>query len=146
MTFALIPFDADGIPQQTMADLPDELVANCRATADLYRRVGFAPPWIGYIAAVDGRGVGGGAFVGAPQDGCVEIAYYTLEHERRQGFASRTAAALVEIARTQDPRIGIKAYTLKEDNSSTRILKGLGFSRVGVAQDPDAGDVWEWRL
>ncbi len=76
----------------------------------------------------------------------MEIAYYTLEHERRQGFASRTAAALVEIARTQDPRIGIKAYTLKEDNSSTRILKGLGFSRVGVAQDPDAGEVWEWRL
>lgn len=146
MTFALIPFDADGIPQQATADLPDELVANCQATADLYRRVGFAPPWIGYIAAVDGRGVGGGAFVGAPQDGCVEIAYYTLEHKRRQGFASRTTAALVEIARTQDPRIGIKAYTLKEDNSSTRILKGLGFSRVGVAQDPDAGEVWEWRL
>lgn len=125
--------------------MPEALVANCLATADLYRRVGFAPPWIGYVAVADNRAVGGGAFVGPPRDGSVEIAYFTLEHEQGQGFATRTAASLVEIARNHAPGIGLKAFTLKEENPSTKILSGLGFAIVGVAQDADAGEVWEWR-
>ena len=145
MTFALIPYDQDGTPVQGVAEMPEALVANCRATADLYRRVGFVPPWIGYVAVVNGRGVGGGAFVGPPKDGFVEIAYFTLENEQWQGYATRTAASLIELARATDPRIGLKAFTLKEENPSTRILKGLGFSIIGVAEDADAGEVWEWR-
>lgn len=144
MTFTLIPCDAHGLPVQAVAVWPDALAANCRATADLYRRVGFVPPWIGYVAVVEGRGVGGGAFVGPPREGFVEIAYFTLEHEQGRGYASRTAAALVALARTEDPRLGLRAFTLKEENPSTRILKGLGFSVVGTAQDADAGEVWEW--
>lgn len=89
--------------------------------------------------------VGGGAFVGPPKDGFVEIAYFTLENEQGQGFASKTAASLVQIARAHAPDIGLKAFTLKEENPSTKILAGLGFSIVGVAQDADAGEVWEWR-
>lgn len=145
MTFSLIPCDRDGTPLELVSDLPEALAANCRATADLYRRVGFEPPWIGYIAVVNGRGVGGGAFVGAPTDGFVEIAYFTLEEEQGQGYATRTAASLMELARATNPRIGIKAFTLKEENPSTRILKGLGFSIIGLAEDADAGEVWEWR-
>ena len=145
MTFALIPCDRDGAPVQAVSEMPEALAANCRATADLYRRVGFMPPWIGYVAVVNGRGVGGGAFVGAPRDGFVEIAYFTLENEQGQGYATRTAALLMEIARATDPLIGLKAFTLKEENPSTRILKGLGFSIAGVARDADAGEVWEWR-
>jgi hypothetical protein len=57
----------------------------------------------------------------------------------------KTANALVEIARLHSPKIGIKAFTLKEENPSTKILKRLGFSIVGIAQDDDAGEVWEWR-
>ncbi len=125
--------------------MAEELIVNCQATAELYQRIGFVPPWIGYIAVVDNRGVGGGAFVGPPKDGYVEIAYFTLENERGQRIASQTAATLVEIARAQDPKIGLKAFTLKEDNPSTKILKRLGFSIVGVAKDADAGEVWEWR-
>ncbi|MEZ5545728.1 MAG: hypothetical protein R3F10_11185, partial [Lysobacteraceae bacterium] len=59
--------------------------------------------------------------------------------------AFQTASSLVAIARTHDPEIGIKAFTLKEENASTKILRALGFSIVGVAQDDDAGEVWEWR-
>ena len=125
--------------------MPEALVANCLATAELYRRVGFVPPWIGYVAAVDGRGVGGGAFVGPPAEGFVEIAYFTVENEQRKGYASRTAASLVEIARAHTPEIGLKAFTLKEKNPSTKILERLGFSIVGTAQDADVGEVWEWR-
>jgi len=145
MKFSLIPCDQDGHPLKAGIDMPEALVENCQATADLYRRVGFAPPWIGYVAVVGNRAVGGGAFVGPPRDGFVEIAYFTLENEQGQGFASQTAATLVRIARNHAPDIGLKAFTLKEDNPSTKILRGLGFSIAGVAQDADAGEVWEWR-
>jgi len=125
--------------------MADELVANCQATADLYRRVGYLEPWVGYVTVADGRGVGGGAFVGPPKEGCVEIAYFTLNAEQGRRYASQTAAGLVEIARAHAPDIKLKAFTLKEENPSTRILKRLGFSIIGVAQDADAGEVWEWR-
>jgi len=125
--------------------MPEALVTNCEATADLYRRIGFDPPWIGYVAVVDGRAVGGGAFVGAPQDGWVEIAYFTLEPEQGRGYASLTAATLVEIARAHAPTIGIRALTLREENASTKILRRLGFAVAGTTRDPDAGEVWEWR-
>ena len=145
MAFSLVPCDQNGNPAQAIPDMPEVLVANCQATAELYRRVGFAPPWIGYVAVVNNRGVGGGAFVGPPKDGCVEIAYFTLENEQCKGYASQTASSLVAVARAHDPEIGLKAFTLKEENASTNILRALGFSIVGVAQDADTGEVWEWR-
>jgi hypothetical protein len=37
-----------------------ELAASCQATAKLYCRVGYLEPWIGYVAVVDNREVGGG--------------------------------------------------------------------------------------
>lgn len=145
MTFSLVPCDQDGNPLRADLKMPDALLANCQATADLYRRVGFVPPWIGYVAVAGDRAVGGGAFVGPPKDGFVEIAYFTLEDEQGRGYASKTAGALVEIARAHTAGIGLKAFTLKEENPSTKILGKLGFSVIGVAQDPDAGEVWEWR-
>lgn len=145
MSFSLLPCDATGTPAPPLARMPDALTANCQGTAALYQRVGFVPPWIGYVAVVDGRGVGGGAFVGPPQEGVVEIAYYTLDDEQGRGYGTQTAAALVALARAHTPGIALKAYTLMEENASTRILHRLGFTRVGVAHDADAGDVWEWR-
>lgn len=102
-------------------------------------------PWVGYIAVADGTVVGGGAFVGPPADGLAEIAYCTCSGCEGRGYATQTATALVEIARHHDPAVSLKAYTLMQDNASTRILKRLGFSVAGTAQDPDAGEVWEWR-
>jgi RimJ/RimL family protein N-acetyltransferase len=145
MKFSLVPCDDKGIPLEHIAVLPEELTANCTATADLYRRVGYQPPWIGYVAVVDGCGVGGGAFVGPPQDGLVEIAYYTLKDHEGRGHASRTAASLVAIARRHDPQLTLRAFTLMEHNASTRILGKLGLRIFGTAQDDDAGEVWEWR-
>ncbi|TXI91253.1 MAG: N-acetyltransferase [Burkholderiaceae bacterium] len=144
--FSLVACDQNGIPTQASLELPDALFSNCQATAELYQRIGFCPPWVGYVTVVENRAVGGGAFVGAPQEGCVEIAYFTLDHEQGKGYAFQTAAALVAIARAHDPTIRIKAFTLKEENASTRILRKLGFVIVGLAQDPDAGEVWEWQF
>jgi RimJ/RimL family protein N-acetyltransferase len=145
MTFSLVSCDQTGTPTQAIPEMSEALVANCQATADLYSRVGFVPPWIGYIAVVNNRGVGGGAFVGPPKDGYVEIAYFTLEGEQGQRYASQTAASLVALARAHAPEVRLKAFTLMEENPSTRILRRLGFSIVGVAKDADAGEVWEWR-
>lgn len=145
MSFSLVRCDADGRPVQPIAGLTAELEANCAGTADLYRRVGFVEPWVGYVAVVDGEGVGGGAFVGPPTDNCVEIAYFTLKEHEGRGFASQTAAGLVEIARQAAPQVQLKAFTLMEQNASTRILQRLGFEVIGTSQDPDAGEVWEWR-
>lgn len=145
MTFSLVRCDADGRPLQSIAGLSAELEANCVATAELYRRVGFVEPWVGYVAVVDGAGVGGGAFVGPPSDNCVEIAYFTLKDHEGRGYASQTAAGLVEIAKKAAPQVQLKAFTLMEQNASTRILQRLGFEVIGTSQDPDAGEVWEWR-
>ena len=145
MGFSLIQCDAEGTPTELIARMSDPLVANCVATADLYRRIGYVEPWVGYVAVDDGEGVGGGAFVGAPKDNCVEIAYFTLTDKEGQGYATRTVAWLIEIARRNDPRIVLKAFTLQEHNASTSILQRFSFRVVGDAHDEDAGAVWEWR-
>jgi ribosomal-protein-alanine N-acetyltransferase len=145
MAVVLIRCAPDGKPVAPVAVLPEELAANCEATADLYRRIGYVEPWVGYISVANNAPVGGGAFVGPPKDGCVEIAYFTLPAFQGQGYAGETAAGLVAIARAHDPAVKLKAFTLMEDNPSVRILRRLGFAIVGTAQDADAGEVWEWR-
>ena len=145
MAFVLIRCAPDGIPVAPVEELPAELSANCVATAELYRKMGYLEPWVGYIAIADGTPVGGGAFVGPPKDGFVEIAYYTLTDCQGHGFAAKTAARLVAIARGADPAVKLKAFTLMEENPSVRILRKLGFANVGTVQDADAGTVWEWR-
>ena len=145
MRFELVPLDAAGMPSQPLV-LSDELTANCAATALLYTRIGFVAPWIGYVAVADGQPVGGGAFVGPPRDHRVEIAYYTLPAFAGHGHATRTAAALLKIARAAAPGVVVAALTLPEHNASTRVLQKLGFQFHGIGQDADAGPVWEWRL
>jgi RimJ/RimL family protein N-acetyltransferase len=142
----LVPIDEAGnaaVPAEAMTAMLKE---NCAATASFYRVVGFAPPWIGYVAVENGRPVGGGAFKGAPKDGSVEIAYYTLPELEGQGFASATARELLRIARSADPAIVITAQTLPVPNASNALLKKLGFAFRGALIHPEDGEVWEWRL
>jgi [ribosomal protein S5]-alanine N-acetyltransferase len=145
MAFSLVRCGADGIPLIPIRNVPDAIIATYAANADLYRRVGFLPPWVSYLAVDDGRPVGGGAFVGPPRDDRVEIAYFTLKDLEGLRYATRTASELVAIARNADPGIVIGAFTLRETNASTKILQRLGLRLFGDAQDSDAGDVWEWR-
>ena len=143
--FSLIRCGTDGSPIEPIGTLPDEIAANCKATAEFYGRIGFIEPWVGYVAVDSDTAVGGGAFVGAPRDNLVEIAYYTLSRMEGKGYATQTASELLRIARTHQPGITIKAFTLRENNASTKILEKLGFKLFGDARDPYAGDVWEWR-
>jgi RimJ/RimL family protein N-acetyltransferase len=144
--FSLLQCDRDGQPVGELESIPAEIAQACRLNADLHRRLGYEPPWVSYIAADDRRAVGGGAFVGAPRYGIVEIAYFTLPEFRQQGYALRTATQLIAIARRTAPDIVLKALTLPEPNPSTKILERLGFKVVGLAHDADAGQVWEWQL
>jgi len=142
--FRLLAIPPDG----RIADLaiPDDLAPMIELTLAFYAKAGCEPPWVSYLATSDGVAVGGGAFVGAPKQGAVEIAYFTLEARRRQGFATRTARALVEIARRADAAVAIQAKTAPEPGASTRILERNGFERSGFAQDDEIGEAWLWTL
>jgi len=143
--FTLLRCDRDGRAMGDLDGISDELVTACARSADLYRRIGYEPPWVSYVAVDSCRGVGGGAFVGPPRDGLVEIAYFTLQEFQRRGYATQTASQLVAIARDASPSIVLRAFTLPEISASTKVLERLGFAVVGFANDEDAGRVWEWR-
>ncbi len=115
-------------------------------TMDFYKRVGFAPPWIGYYAEQNGTLVGCAAFKGAPIHGTVEIAYGTFENHQKQGVATAICRKLVELARQTDHTIRITARTLPEKNYSTRVLQKNGFVLLGTVEDPEDGNVWEWEF
>ena len=88
--FALVACARDGTIASP-CERAREIDQACAATAAMYDRLGFDPPWIGYIAISSGTAVGGGAFVGAPADNRVEIAYFTLADHRRTGVATQIA-------------------------------------------------------
>ncbi len=107
-------------------------------------------PWTGYLSLADGRLVGGGGFAALPRDGEVEIGYFTLPGWQRQGHGRRTAAALMDIARSADPRLTVVAHTARsapteaDGSASARILRSLGFGAALPMQDAEAGPVWRW--
>jgi len=143
--FRLVQCDAAGAPVEPLV-MPDALTQACAASAALYARIGFASPWVSYIAVADDACVGGCAFVGAPNEGRVEIAYFTLPPFEGRGYARASAAALVALARAAAPEVTVFAKTLPEHNSSTAILQRLRFTHVGETQDDDIGVVWLWEL
>lgn len=136
----------DGAVVDHAGPLPDGVRQNCEMTAKYYAGAGFVPPWIGYVAVANGTVVGNGGFTGAPQDGRVEIAYYTVPALEGRGYATGTARALIAVARKADPTLLIVARTLPMTNASTAILRKLGFAHAGTVSTPDDGDVWEWHL
>lgn len=116
----------------------------CQMTLDHYQRVGYAPPWIGYMVMQDGEIVGTGGFKGRPINGSVEIAYGTEEAHQKKGVGTAICSELVLIAQHADPGLEITACTLPENNFSTRILEKNRFEFVGTIQDPEDGEVWKW--
>jgi len=57
----------------------------------------------------------------------------------RVSFAAR---ALVDVARSTAPAVGLIAKTLPETGPSTRILEKAGFARVGHVADDEVGEAW----
>ena len=116
------------------------------ATTQLYRAVGYEPPWIGYLAIEEDICVGFCGFKSPPQNNRVEIAYYTFPEYESRGVATRMAAKLIRIALDKTPAITVAAQTLPVENASTSVLKKLRFRLVGSVEHPEDGLVWEWHL
>jgi ribosomal-protein-alanine N-acetyltransferase len=86
-------------------------------------------------------------YTGPPNtQGVVEVAYGIAPSFRGQGLATWAAAELIRRA-FEDVRVRVVcAHTLPEENASTRVLKKVGMTFVGLDEDVDAGTVWRWEL
>jgi len=145
-SFRLVACDANGRPDELIAELPSPIAEACKGCSDLYKRLGYMPPWVSYIALYSDFPVGSGAFVGPPVGNRVEIAYFTVPEHERRGFATLTAQGLVAIARECQPNVEIFAKTAPESNASTAILKNIGFELIGTTIDHEIGEAWAWLL
>jgi RimJ/RimL family protein N-acetyltransferase len=111
----------------------------------LYDRTQAVAPWIGYLAhdVQTGELVGSCSFIGNGANGSAEIAYFTFPQFEGAGVATAMARELLAVAaRAGNP--DLHAFTLPEENASTRILEKLGFTCTGEGHDEDAGVVWRW--
>lgn len=111
---------------------------------DFYPKIGFIMPWVGYFVVREDQIVGSCSFVGQPQQGRVEIAYYTFPAFEGQGIASFACSSLISIAYQADPEVTITAKTAPEHNASTKILENHQFTFSGIVQDEEIGDAWLW--
>lgn len=140
----LLPIEIEHTLNGRFADNPE-----CKSILDVfpayYQKVGFTKPWIGYFASIDGSEiVGCGGFKGKPREGKIEIAYGTFQNFEGQGIGTEICRQLVLISLKTDPLIKITARTLMESNASTKILKRNDFEFVGIVNDEEDGNVWEW--
>jgi RimJ/RimL family protein N-acetyltransferase len=144
----LVPLDRKRLDMLRGLASTEPLISVLAATAELYDATGQEAPWLSYLAADEDTGdiVGIGSFTGPPDDGLVEISYFTFPGFEARGIAGRMAAELVAIARAHPDIRRIGAHTLPEENAATRVLTKLGFSRAGTSTDPEAGSVWAWTL
>lgn len=142
----LVEITREGSPGETLSVVSAIAQEACASTAALYQKVGFFPPWIGYLAMRDSEMVGTCAFPAAPAAGRVEIAYFTFPAFEGRGIGTAMAAKLIAVARAVQPAIEIFAQTLPVTNASNSILKKLGFDLAGQVDHPEEGPVWEWRL
>ena len=116
----------------------------CTSTIAMYPNQLPMLPWVGYLAEKNGVIVGTCAFKSSPENGEVEIAYFTFPEYEGQGVATLMAQWLLNIA-NQHGVSCVKAQTLPEKNASVRILERLNFVFVGSVDHPEDGKVWEWR-
>src|SRR5207249_4544489 len=90
------------------------------------------------------RVIGACGFKGAPDEGVVEIAYFTFPAFERCGYATAMAAALIDVAARSGEANRVRAHTLPEPNASSRLLRRLRFDFEGPVEDPEDGPVWRW--
>jgi RimJ/RimL family protein N-acetyltransferase len=142
----LIAITENGDLAKPVPAVPTIAAGIVAATTQLYRAVGYEPPWIGYLVIEDGICVGTCGFKSPPEHNRVEIAYFTFPEYESRGVATRMASELVRLAWDKMPTVKVAAQTLPEENASTSVLKKLRFRFVGTVEHPEDGPVWEWQL
>ncbi len=146
MEFELVAIDQNGELSKPVQLTPQVATEVVEATTQLYRAVGYEPPWIGYLAVENGTCVGTCGFKSPPQNNRVEIAYFTFPEYESRGIATRMGSELIRLALDKMPAVTVAAQTLPEENASTSVLKKLGFRLVGSVEHPEDGSVWEWKF
>jgi len=101
---------------------------------------------MGYLVLEKETIIGTCAFRSPPQNGEVEIAYFTFPEFEGRGFGTEMARQLIQIVKNMKPETRIFAFTLPEKNASNRILQKLGFCFAGETRDEDQLVVWRWEL
>ncbi len=140
----LLPIDKDETLKKEFLANP-ECIEILSVFRNLYIRVGFEKPWIGYFTTLENNEIIGVAgFKGKPKNGKVEISYGTFKNYQQQGIGTELCHQLVLLSLQKDKKVKITARTLPENNASTRILKKNGFKFSGPVWDEDDGNVWEW--
>jgi RimJ/RimL family protein N-acetyltransferase len=100
-----------------------------------------------FVHTQDRALIGEGGYKGRPDaEGVVEIGYAILPEYRRRGLASEAARALTDKAFSHAEVTAVQAHTLKDGTASINVLKKLGMKFVGTAQDPDEGEVFQWKV
>ncbi|MBA3766751.1 MAG: GNAT family N-acetyltransferase [Acidobacteria bacterium] len=146
MELELVAITQDGMLAKPLASLSPLAAEITEATTQLYRSVGYEPPWVGYLAFENGACVGSCGFKSPPQNNRVEIAYFTFPEHESRGVATRMASELISLALGKMPSVSLAAQTLPEENASTSVLKKLRFRLVGSVEHPEDGLVWVWQL
>ena len=146
MKLELIAITQEGELAKPVASASPLAVEVIEATKQLYRAVGYEPPWVGYLAFEDDICLGSCGFKSPPRDNRVEIAYFTFPEYESRGVATRMASELIRIAFGKMPALRVAAQTLPEENASTSILRKLRFRLVSALEHPEDGLVWEWQL
>ena len=141
----LLAIDRDGTVSGFAGQIPEVGRSAIESTVQLYSKVGWTQPWIGYLALEDGMCVGTCAFTSAPRDNVAEIAYFTFPGNEGRGVATRMAALLISLAKESAPQVVVTAHTLPEENASTRVLRRSGFVFDGPRIHEEDGQIWVWR-
>jgi len=145
MNIKLIPITTDRKSKQTY--LKDAFcVEFYNIYKELYPKIGFNKPWIGYFALHNDEVIGVGGFKGVPNNNTVEIAYGTVPKKEGLGFANKICKQLTLIALNETSNLKITARTLMEESASTHILRKNNYNFIGIVEDPNDGKVWEWEF
>jgi [ribosomal protein S5]-alanine N-acetyltransferase len=113
---------------------------------EYYPKIGFNLPWVAYLILRENKVVGSCSYTGAPNNGKVEIAYWTFKEYEGQGIASFACIELIQIAQKADSNLTITAKTAPEHNASTKILENNNFIFTEIVQDHEIGNAWLWEL
>ena len=80
-------------------------------------------PWGGFLAMIGNDIVGSCGFKGPPQQGLVEIAYFTFPDFEGRGIATEMARQILRKAYESNSSIRVVAQTEPRLNASTRSLQ-----------------------
>lgn len=125
----------DNWPPETLADALPLFLSWLEAAPD-------AVGWFGWYALRRSHDeappvlVGGGGFLGPPQEGTIQLGYSVLPQFQRHGFATELVRGLTGWAFTHPEVTRIVAETEWANPASVRVLEKVGFVATGPASEP----------